>query len=140
MNYKKAGRIVQNNKVQRHPDERISVHAVLAFSLMFLVIVAQFLVPKIMGMYPDKEIIMYDLEVMVLMLMIWTWSHFHLSKCLGMNPAWGFLGVLFVVGTALLVWIKMTHTTRMLKRARRPKVGNQVAPTNIADPGAGPLA
>ena len=57
----------------------------------------------------------------VLSSILWVWGCCHLAKHLGLHPAWGLWGLLFIIGVCVIFWASKQQPKWDRAAARQPK-------------------
>lgn len=121
MSYKKAGSLTSNRQSHSQPRRRFEYHVVVALVLMVLAVVARFVVPAILETDATSPTAMSYLGAWVAAKLTWVWASIHLALHYRLSAAWGLWGLLFLVGTAVIVWAGTQKPKWDMARARRPK-------------------
>lgn len=121
MPYKKAGSISTSTESNGGYEKRFAYHAAVAATLMFLTILARFVIPKVLGVEAASVMDLSYLGFWIGAKVVWLWACVHLALHYRLSAAWGLWGLLFLIGVAVIVWAGIQKPKWDLAKARRPQ-------------------
>ena len=124
MPYKKAGSLSAEQRPYPQPKGRFEYHAVVALGLMVVAVLARFILPEIIEVDNTPKAAMSYLGFWLAAKAFWVWASIHLALHYRLSAAWGLYGLLFLIGTAIIVWAGIQKPNWDRAKARRPNRKN----------------
>jgi|GEM_PF-3296035 len=131
--YKKAGTIQMEPAGRVRRTSAIN-HGAIAGVLLLLALVARFVIP--IGAANSDQAAAHPgawYLANAVAALIWIWGCVHLAVRFKLHPAWGFFGLLFLVGIAIIFWAAQQRPVWERQKALRSPASRkrQVDPNSL---------